>query len=62
MFARQILPALLLTFCATAALLGLQDPRPALAEAPVWQDDFKAALQTAREQDKPIFLVFRCVP
>ena len=40
----------------------MMQPVPARAEPPVWHDDFKAALQAARDADKPIFLVFRCVP
>jgi len=62
MLARRILPAVLLLLTATAGLFSLMEPTPAQAEAPVWNDDLKTALQTAREQDKPIFLVFRCVP
>lgn len=62
MFVRRIAPALLLLLSAAAALIGTLEPIPARAEPPVWNDDFKAALQASRDQDKPIFLVFRCVP
>lgn len=59
---RRFAPAALLVLAVAAALVSVMQPVPARAEPPVWHDDFKAALQAARDQDKPIFLVFRCVP
>lgn len=59
---RRLAPALLLLLAVAAALVSVMQPVPARAEPPVWHDDFKAALQAARDQDKPVFLVFRCVP
>ncbi len=59
---RRFAPALLLLLASLAALFAGLEPVPASAEAPVWHDDYKAALATARDSDKPLFIVFRCVP
>lgn len=59
---RRFALATLLSLAALATLAAVMQPVPARAEPPVWHDDFKAALQAARDQDKPVFLVFRCVP
>lgn len=59
---RRFAPAALLVLAVAAAMVSVMRPVPARAEPPVWHDDFKAALQAARDQDKPVFLVFRCVP
>ncbi|MBE7492559.1 MAG: hypothetical protein HS108_12490 [Planctomycetes bacterium] len=57
---RVVLPLLL--FLAAAVALAAARTDMARAEPPLWHDDYKAALAAAREQDKPVFLVFRCVP
>lgn len=59
---RRFAPALLLLVASLAALLAGTRPVPAGAEPSLWQDDYKAALATARDSDKPLFIVFRCVP
>lgn len=58
---RLALPFTLL-LASTLLLVAASRDTVARAEAPLWHDDFKAALQAARDQDKPVFLVFRCVP
>lgn len=45
---------LVLGFAALA--LSAQD-----ATKPLWLEDYKQAMAAAREADKPVFMVFRCV-
>jgi hypothetical protein len=47
-----------LALCCAVLAVAAQDA----PSKPVWLEDYKQALATAREADKPIFLVFRCVP
>lgn len=62
MLARRISAlAVLAMAAATFSLLAAPVSR-ASADAPVWLEDYKAAITAARDSGKPIFLVFRCVP
>jgi hypothetical protein len=57
MRSRFVVPAGL-ALCFAVLSVVAQDAPP----KPAWLEEYKQALATAREADKPIFLVFRCVP
>ena len=59
---RRIALTLLLFAVAVGGYMAAATEEPVSAAGHEWITDYKAGLEKAKAEDKPIFLEFRCVP
>ena len=59
---KRLALTVLLGCAAVVAFILASPPQTVEADGVEWITDYKAGLEQARVEDKPIFLEFRCVP